>query len=137
MKKVILFGMLILLLIGCASMDKNLFMQVSYKNKELIRVYEYSYKDVYDAIISLHERRLNFDVNRKYTTEDVIYSSYIPGPVTVFYKGIHGYLFRLWRVDDAHTQVNLKAHGSMISISDNDMLDKYLSEELEYLKKNR
>jgi len=137
MKKIILFGILILLLSGCASTDRYLITQVSYRHKELVRVYEYPYKDVYDAIISVLERRLKFGVHRKYTTEDTIYSSYTLSPVTFLYKGAYVYLFRLWRVDDTHTQVSLKAQGPTIVVSDNDMLDKYLPKELEYLKKSR
>ena len=137
MQKIILFGMLILLLNGCASTDNYLITQVSYRNKELVRVYEYPYKDVYKAITSVLERRLKFHVHKKYTTEDTIYSSYTLSPVTFLYKGAYVYLFRLWRVDDTHTQVSLKAKGDITTVSDKDMMDKYVPEELEYLKNNK
>lgn len=127
----------ILLLSGCASTDRYLIMQVSSRHKELVRVYEYPYKDVYGAIISVLERRLQFGVNRKYTTEDTIYSSYTSSPVTFLYKGAYVYLFKLESVDDTHTRVSLKAQGPTIVVSDNDMLNKYMPEELEYLKRSR
>jgi len=135
MKKVILCSLLILLLTGCASTDKFLVMQVSSRKKELVKIYEYPYKDVYNAITSVLERRLQFGVNRKYTTEDTIYSSYTSSPVTFLYKGAYVYLFKLKSVDTAHTQVSLKAQGPTIVVSDNDMLDKYVPEELDYLKR--
>ncbi len=136
-KKVILCSLLILLFTGCASTDRFLVMQVSSRKKELVRVYEYPYKDVYSAIVSVLERRLQFGVNRKYTTEDTIYSSYTSSPVTFLYKGAYVYLFKLERIDDTHTRVSLKAQGPTIVVSDNDMLGKYIPEELEYLKRSR
>lgn len=134
---IILWGLLALLLNGCASTDKYLIMQVSSRHKEIVRVYEYPYKDVYNAIVSVLERRLQFGVHRKYTTEDTIYSSYTLSPVTFLYKGAYVYLFKLKSIDDTHTQVSLKAQGPTIVVSDKDMLDKYVPEELTYLKINK
>jgi len=134
---IILLGLLLFLLNGCASTDKYLITQVSSRHKEIVRVFEYPYKDVYNAIVSVLERRLQFGVNRKYTTQDTIYSSYALSPVTFLYKGAYVYLFKLKSIDDTHTQVSLKAQGPTIVVSDKDMMDKYIPEELSYLKINK
>ncbi len=64
-------------------------------------------------------------------------SSYTLSPVTFLYKGAYVYLFKLKSIDGTHTQVSLKAQGPTIVVSDKDMVDKYISEELTYLKINK
>lgn len=132
-KKIILYGLSILMLNGCASMDNTMYGQVSARQKELIKVYDYPYDDVYNAIVSVLERRLKFHVNKTYTTKDTIYSSYASSPFTFLYKGAYVYLFKLKSIDNKHTEISLKAQGSTIVVSDNDMLNRYVPEELKYL----
>jgi len=133
MKKIILYGLSILILNGCASMDDTMYGQVSARQKELIKAYDYPYDEVYNAIVSVLERRLKFHVNKTYTTKDTIYSSYASSPFTFVYKGAYVYLFKLRAIDNEHTEISLKAQGSTIVVSDNDMLNRYVPEELKYL----
>ncbi len=44
------------------------------------------------------------------------------------------YLFTFKSIDENHTEVTLKAKGGIGSVSDKDMLNKYVFEELEYSK---
>lgn len=133
-KQLIVVWMMALLLSGCAMMEKSLYSQTSYNNskKPLVKAYDYSYDIVYKAITNLLEGRLKLGVNRKYTTKDVIFSCY--GMDSLF-KGSYGYLFYLKSISDECTEVSLKATGTFNTISDNDMLNKYLPEELEYMKR--
>jgi starvation-inducible outer membrane lipoprotein len=133
MKNIILITLITFILNGCASMDNTLYGQVSARQKELVKIYDYPYDEVYKAIVSVLERRLSFHVQKTYTTNDTIYSSYASSPFTFLYKGAYVYLFKLKSIDSAHTQVSLKAQGPTIVVSDNDMLNRYIPEELKYL----
>jgi len=96
------------------------------------RVYKYSYDVVYEAITSMLEKRLGYGVSRLYTANDIIYSNYLEAPPRGGCGFAYAYLFILKKLDDTHTEVSLKASGGVGSISDKDMLDRYLMEELKY-----
>jgi len=74
-------------------------------------------------------------VDNKFTTKDTIYSSHKVGKPSKWIW-TYAYLFTLNKIDDNTTQVILKASGGIGSISDKDMLDKYLPEELSNIRRN-
>ncbi len=131
---------MLILLSGCISAEKiqqGHFNVVSGQKKQIVRIYDYPYNDVYNAILNTLEKRLQLIVSRNYTTEDTIFSSAFKtgGDFSRHYKDAYVYLFKLKSIDDNHTEVTLKAKGDMYSISDTDMLNKYIPEELTYYKK--
>lgn len=125
-------------LIGCISvtrMEEVEFQIVSQQRSPQVRVYDYSYNDVYNAIINTLEKRLYFGVSRNHTTKDTIFSTHLVGSGNYFLRGDYMYLFKLESIDQAHTQVTLKAKGGLTTISNKDILDRYIPEELMYSKK--
>jgi hypothetical protein len=134
MKRIALALMLsIVMLNGCASMlEKGSYANAASRKKTLTKVYDCPFDTAYNAIINLLERRLRLGVSRKYTNADTIFSSY-RSPFTT--KGAYGYIFKLKKIDANHTEVTLKACGTWNTVSDDDMLDKYIPEELGYIER--
>jgi len=139
MKEIIALIILVLFISGCAGViERGSYVQVSAPMTEnayltkgvIIKVYDYSFDIVYKAITNLLEKRLRFNISRKYTTNDTIFSCYTSAFTT---RGAYVYLFRLKNIDANHTEVSLRAKGTWNTISDNDMLNKYIPEELAYV----
>lgn len=127
---------ILFLLSGCCSLDPKqdrTYEAVSNRPKSYSRTYDYSYDKVYSAVMRMLKTTLHLGVDQKFTTQDVIYTSSWQGD-QAFVNGEYAYLFRLEKVNEDHTKVTLKASGGYESISDTDMLDKYLPQELVYLK---
>jgi len=129
MKKILLV-LLCLALVGCATIERGSYLIVSGQNKVLTKTFDYPYNSVYSAIISTLEKRLNLAISRTYTNENTIFSTYAAGH-SILGSG-YMYLFTLKKIDENKTEVTLKSKGGITSTSDNDMLNKYVQEELEY-----
>ncbi len=128
----ILLTFLCFAVVGCATIERNTYLVVSTQTNQIVKIYDYPYDLVYNSIISVLEKRLNLAISRQFTTEDKIFSTFAAGH-SILGSG-YMYLFILKKIDENHTEVALKAKGGITSTSNNDMLDKYIPEELEYLK---
>jgi len=117
-------------LIGCISVEmiKDDLYSVAAAKKGITQVYSYPYLDVHNAIISMLEDELHFDISRKYTKDNTI------SAVHYSFGVVYAYVFKLKKIDDRLTEVVLKSKGSLNSVSDKDILGKYLLGELEYSK---
>lgn len=136
-KQLIAAWVILFLLSGCASAafhvtKQGMYEAMSARAVNYSRVYDYPKEDVYDAIVSVLTKRLNYGVSRLYSTKDMVFSSFCEAPSRgqIFN---YAYLFNLKKIDDTHTEVSLKASGALWIVSDKDMLDRYVKEELEYL----
>ena len=132
-------------LVGCATVTRfdtqtasSLYNAMTKKQISQKRAYDYSYDDVYRAIKNVLELRLRYGVSRLHTRDNIIYSSYLeahhPGAFIGF---AYSYLFELNEIDDSHTQVSLRASGGTGSVSDVDIMNKYIREELAYQEKSK
>ena len=131
MRKATVLLIMLMLISGCATIEKGSYIAVSGQAR-LVKVYDYPYVDVYNSIVNTLEKRLRLGISRNYTTEDTIFSTFAVGG-SVFGSG-YMYLFTLKSIDEDHTEVTLKSKGGLTSVSNNDMLNKYVSEELKYYK---
>jgi len=117
-------------LIGCISVEmiKDDLYSVAAAKKGITQVYNYPYLEVHKAIISMLEDELHFDTSRKYTKDNTI------SAVHYSFGVVYAYVFNLREIDDRRTEVTLKSKGSLNSVSDKDILGKYLLGELEHTK---
>ena len=131
MKKTLVFLLacsIFMNLIGCISVEmiKDTLYQEATAKSVVTQVYNYPYSNVHKAIVDALEKRLHFDINRKYTKDDTITAIHYSFGV------LYAYVFELKKIDDSHTKVILRSRGSLLSVNDKDILSKYILEELEY-----
>jgi len=131
--KLLLIGYFFVSFTGCISVQMlkdNLVREAKCK-EGITQVYNYPYSDVYKAIMDVLEKKLHFDIDRRYTNDYSIVSVHFSA-----FTVIYAYVFNLRKIDEKSTEVTLRSRGSLNSVSSKDILDKYLLRELKHLRQN-